>query len=211
MPISYASLPNLFSMKSCLYLISLLTLLACSDRETSNQATVGDSAKATTEASPSSVSKPSTQSRSPEKPVVGKPAKWVYEKAVNAEGQTVYKASVTSPNRLEFGFPYTGGSTVTLTLRQRADSPTLYLQVSNGEFNRSFQGGTVRIQFDSQPPATYTYSAAENGSATIIFLDAVSKLVEQLKASEKMTIDVVFHHQGSRQIVFRTAGLTWKH
>lgn len=198
-------------MKNYVYLVGLLTLFACSDRETSNQTTVGDSVQTTTEASPPSVDQPTANSQGSENPDVAHSATWVYKETVNSDGQTVYKASITSPTRLEFGFPYTGGSTVTLTIRQRDNNPTLYLQVSNGEFNQSFQGGTVRIGFDNKPPLTYAYSAAENGSATIIFLDAADKIISQLKSSEKINVDVTFHHQGNRQIQFRTIGLTWNH
>ena len=165
---------------------------------------------------PKAASPPKTTNAVPEKPVLKQVngtqyVKWRYEKKVNQDGQTTVKASITSPAILQFGFPYTGGSTVTLTLRKRDKTTTVYLQVANGQFNRSFQGGSVRIRFDGEPAVTYAYSAAENGSATVIFFDEADKFIRQIKTAKKTVITVSFYAQGNRQIEFRTAGLEWPH
>lgn len=134
---------------------------------------------------------------------------WRYEKTTDNEGRSVQKASTMSPNLLEFEFPYNGGSTATLTLRKRADDTHVYIQVSKGQFNRSFQGGQARVRFDGKAPVLYSFSAAENGSANVIFFDADQKLINQMKTARNMVVDVEFAGQGKRQITFRTAGLTW--
>ena len=189
-----------------------LTLLACSGREKATQTARVDSvrvldtipsAKRAGGVAKEPVSKQVTNPRS---------INWQYEKAVNQQGETVYKASLGSPTLLQFTFPYAGGSTAALTIRQRQQQPaTVYLQVSNGQFNRSFQGGRVRIRFDGKPAVTYTYSAAENGSASIIFFDEAGELIRQLKAARSMVVSVAFYGQGNQQIEFRTAGLVWNH
>ncbi|WP_020605007.1 hypothetical protein [Spirosoma spitsbergense] len=199
-------------MKKVHYLFYCLTLFACSGNEKSTQGSrinsvqVADtinSSKGGDGVAEAPVSKPVVSTRS-----VG----WQYQKTINEERETIHKASLDSPTLLQFGFPYTGGSTAALTIRQRQQQPaTVYLQVSNGQFNRSFQGGRVRIRFDGKPAVTYTYSAAENGSATIIFFDEAGELIRQLKAAKRMVIDVAFYGQGNRQIEFRTAGLVWNH
>jgi len=137
--------------------------------------------------------------------------KWVYSETADGAGNNTYKAVITSATVLNFGFPYAGKSIATLTIRQRAGSTTAYLQVSKGQFNRSFQGGTARIRFDRKPATTHAYSAAENGSATIIFFDAAKAFIDQLKRTDKLVIDVEFYAQGRRQIAFNTAGLVWHH
>ena len=136
---------------------------------------------------------------------------WVYEKTLDKAGRPVYKASLFSPTLLQFNFPYAGGSTATLTIRKRDSGTTLYLYVSRGQFNRSFQGGSARIRFDEKPPGTYLFSAAENGSANIIFFDSAEKLIDRMKKSKKMTVEIEFYAQGKRQIDFQTANLTWSH
>ena len=99
----------------------------------------------------------------------------------------------------------------TLTIRKRDNSTTIYVQVSKGQFNRSYQGGTARIRFDGKPPVPYSFSAAENGSATIIFFDSAQALIDRMKRADNMVVDVEFHGQGYRQIAFTIADLTWHH
>lgn len=198
-------------MKKVHYVLGCLTLFACSGGEKATQTTRANSSQVV-DTLPAT--KQVDQVANEPKPRQGTPARsinWQYETTVNQAGETVRKASLDSPTLLQFGFPYTGGSTTTLTIRQRQRQETAYLQVSNGQFNRSFQGGRVRIRFDGKPAVTYAYSAAENGSATIIFFDEAEALIRQLKTASKIVIDIVFYGQGNRQIEFRTAGLVWSH
>ena len=135
---------------------------------------------------------------------------WTYENRVEAAGDPVtHRASLTSPTRLQFGFPFTGGSTVRLGLRTRDGDALVSLHVQNGAFNKSFQGGTVRFRFDGGSAVTYRYAAAENGSATVIFLDRSDALIRKLKASRQLVVDLDFHNQGNRSFTFQTAGLRW--
>ena len=136
---------------------------------------------------------------------------WRYGKTTDRSGKPVYKASLTASNRLQFAYPYTGGSTATLTIRKGADDTYVYLEVSNGQFNRSFQSGSARVRFDGSPAVTYTLSAAENGRANIVFFDASPTLVDRIKAAHALTIDVSFPSQRVQTIDFRTAGLRWNH
>ena len=132
---------------------------------------------------------------------------WAYEKTVDKAGSTVHMASVNSANLIQFAYPYTGRSTATLTIRQKDGSAQVYIEVSNGQFNRSFQNGNARIRFDDKPPITYALLAAANGRANIVFFDAERRLINQIKASTKMSVQVMFDGQPTRQIEFRTANL----
>ncbi len=138
-----------------------------------------------------------------------RPATWVYTKTADQTGKAVEKASVTSPDVLKLGFPYEGGATATLTIRRTTNGTTLYIQVSQGQFNSSYQGGSARIRFDNQPWGTYAYSPAANGTGTTIFFDATDPLIRKIKASRTMAVDVAFNGQGRRQVTFKTAGLRW--
>ena len=198
-------------MKFLLYTISLLVLSACSSKKKETSAINNDTVLPSTGVSSTSSVKIKSDAPVLKNEALADADTWKYEKTVDKTGSTVYKASITSPARLEFGFPYTGGSTATLTLRKRNDLTTVYLQIANGQFNRSFQGGSVRIRFDGKPAVVYSYSAAENGRANIIFFDAGQKLINQLKAARNTSIDVEFYAQGHRQLPFRTAGLHWNH
>ncbi len=189
-------------------MLSLTLVWGCSTKEKTSQVAVTDQnqTKADTTA---------TQPANTTHTAVNKPdsrvgtSTWQYSKRVDNEGRTVYKASITSPRLLEFDFPYTGGSVATLTIRKRDTDTHVYIQVSKGQFNRSFQEGKARVRFDGSAPVTYTFSAAENGSANVIFFDAEKVLIKRLKTARIMLVDVDFAGQGTRQIEFRTAGLKW--
>ena len=199
-------------MNVAVFVSALLLLFSCSTKKKESLSLPTDSVQTTGKTKPAQpdVAKP-TPALSKQDAVAGA-GKWLYEQRVDNEGRTVYKASTLSPTRLDFGFPYTGGSTATLTIRTRTGSDThLYIQVSNGQFNRSFQGGMARIRFDRQSFGTYSISAAENGSANIVFFDAVQGLLRKVKAARTMTVSIEFAGQGNRQVDFKTAGLQWNH
>lgn len=189
---------------------SLLLLVACSGgNETARTARTGpvsdpaQSTSASTDATPSvsSASTPDT---------LAVRTSWTYENKVEGVDEPItHRAFLTSPTPLTLGFPYTGGSRVTLGLRERAGESVVSLQVKNGAFNQSFQGGSVGIRFDGGPAVQYTYSAAANGSATIIFLDDTNTLLQKLKTARTTLINIEFPNQSHRQLTFRTAGLRW--
>lgn len=158
-----------------------------------------------------SLGKVSSEKAVPEKSSVANAGKWHYEQKIDKEGHTVFKAFIVSPTLLEFDFPYNGGSTATLTIRKRNDDTHVYIQVSKGQFNRSFQEGKARVRFDNTSPVTYSFSAAENGSANVIFFDSERELINRMKAARNMTVDVEFAGQGQRKIDFKLAGLQWRH
>ena len=130
---------------------------------------------------------------------------WIYE-----ETRTGYKAFTVSPTVLNFPFPYDGGSTATLTLRRRSGETHVYIDVSKGQFNRSFQGGTARVRFDNRPAVSYPLVAAANGRANILFFANEQSLIDQLRQARTMVITVEFAGQDTRAIRFGTANLQWK-
>jgi hypothetical protein len=87
----------------------------------------------------------------------------------------------------------------------------VYLEASNGQFNRSFQAGSALVLFDGRAPTTYSLSAAANGRANIVFFDEGRALIKQLKTAKDVTIEVKFPGQATQTIKFRTAGLQWQH
>ncbi|MBC3787543.1 hypothetical protein [Spirosoma utsteinense] len=135
---------------------------------------------------------------------------WRYEKTKDKAGAPVFKASINGTNLLQFDYPYAGGSTATLTIRQGTGEPQVYIDVTKGQFNRSFQEGKARIQADANPPVTYTLSAAANGRANIIFIDGAGRLIRQLKTARSLQVQIQFAGQPTRSIEFSTSGLQWK-
>ena len=198
-------------MDRLLSAITLLTLASCSGEKRETRPAQDNREPMTINATPKQRSNDSA-STAPKNQVSVRAGNWVYEKTIDQQtGHAVYRASVVATNLLQFEFPYTGGSTATLTIRGRENDPQVYIEVSKGQFNRSFQGGRARIRFNEKPAVTYSLSAAANGRANIIFFDSPAKLIGQLKAARTMFIQVEFEGQPVRPVSFRTAGLQWNH
>lgn len=133
---------------------------------------------------------------------------WTYQRTAEATG-VVHKATVRSPTVLDLGYPYGRGAVATLTLRHKNGSTSVYVEVAKGQLNRSYQDGTARIRFDQQRARSYALTAAANGRANIVFVNADRSFVASLKRSAHVTVELLFTGQPNRQIAFPTAGLRW--
>ena len=194
-------------MKFVVFAGSLMVIISCSKREKGTAAVRADTV------STSVMARPDSLRANPSQPTdrVLAQAIWQYEKTVDGSGGPVYKGSLTAANKLRFAYPYTGGSTATLTIRTGNTGTNIYVEVSNGQFNRSFQGGTARVRFDGKPPVTYSLSAAANGRANIVFFDEADGFVERIRTARTVSIQVEFPGQRVQKIEFSTAGLRWNH
>ncbi|MBD2699201.1 hypothetical protein IC229_01040 [Spirosoma sp. BT702] len=197
--------------RNLVFLLNVLAFLGCADKKKPTTSTITNPVAVTSDTNTSQPVSNVSETQIYVKNNVAGSDTWQYSNRVDKEKRTVYKASITSPKLLEFEFPYSGGSVATLTLRKRESDTHVYIQVSKGQFNRSFQGGNARIRFDGRPPVNYSFSAAENGSANVIFFDSEKALIKQLKSSRSMVVDVEFAGQGTRQIMFRIANLKWNY
>lgn len=176
----------------------------CRQGETTGSATTATTPPATVSASPEleppvALTQPAVAATSPDA------GHWIYE-----ETRTGYKAFTVSPTALNFPFPYDGGSTATLTLRRRSGETHVYIEVSKGQFNRSFQGGAARVRFDNRPAVSYPLVAAANGRANILFFANEQSLIGQLRKARTLVVTVEFAGQDTRDIRFGTANLQWK-
>jgi hypothetical protein len=198
------------SMKFIFSVFILLILTNCSEPKKRTSSALSDTLAppAPIRLDPSDPNAGGSSKRTGGLPV--KAATWQYEKTTDQTGSPVYKASLLASNRLQFPYPYTGRSTATLTIRKKAGDTSVYLEVSNGQFNRSFQSGNARVRFDENPPVTYPLSAAANGRANIVFFDAKPELVDRIIASRALSIQVQFPGQRVQTIDFKTAGLRWR-
>lgn len=194
-------------MKYTVPISLLLILVNCSkQKQKTNEKQVDTVSMAAPVGLPGSVSQPQQTDGVP-----GQAGRWRYEKTADRMGNPVYKASLRASNVLQFAYPYAGGSTATLTVRRANNDTYAYLEVSNGQFNRSFQPGIARVRIDGQPPVTYALSAAANGRANIVFFDAAPTLIVRIKRARRVSMLVEFAAQKTQKIEFATAGLRWNH
>ncbi len=140
------------------------------------------------------------------------PAKgWQYESKSDQIVGSIDKAILPADNVVHFPYPYAGGSTVSLILRNRNGHTNAYLLTSKGLFTSSYQGGRAQLRFDGGRPVSYTLTAAENGSGSTVFFDADQQLIRQIRASKTMTARVQCPGLSLDELHFTTAGLRWKH
>lgn len=186
---------------------AMLIIIGCSKQESETSASRADTVSTSVMESPDSLRvNPSQRTNR----ALARAA-WNYEKTTDGTGSPVYEASLTATNTLRFAYPYTGGSIATLTIRTGNTGTNVYVEVSNGQFNQSFQSGTARVRFDGQPPVTYALSAAANGRANIVFFDEADSFVKRVRIARRVSTQVEFPGQRVQTIEFSTAGLRWNH
>lgn len=139
---------------------------------------------------------------------------WTYEEDIDEmTSKKMYFAYNISPVMLTFKFPYEGGSTFKLALRNSDNENHVLLICSKGQFMPSYgTGETMRVKFDDNQPFKINYTMPTDGSTNIVFLDvANTQFLSMLKRSEKLIIEATFYDEGNRQIRFNTKGLRWEH
>lgn len=139
---------------------------------------------------------------------------WVYsEKEDKMEGGKKYFAEVTATEKLKFEFPYDGGSTATLALRNAEGKNSIMLSVSKGQYNSDITGenNSLKMKFDDEKPMTVSYGIPSDGSSDLIFINSEAEIINKLKAAKKVLIEVEFYNEGNRQIEFIVDGLKWDH
>jgi hypothetical protein len=135
---------------------------------------------------------------------------WSYREDLDPMTSTTdYFASVTSTNELDFEFPYNGGSTGTLTVRNVGEGNEVVLQISKGQFMMSFGDKSLTVRFDDKPPMTVGYNGTSDGSSDTIFLNSSQNLINNLKTAKKMLIEVEFYNEGNQILEFDVEGFKW--
>ena len=120
-------------------------------------------------------------------------------------GSTDTFASIESDNEVEFEFPYNGGSTLSIVVRESQKFGTdVYLSISNGQFvGYAFDGSDyVTFKFDDGPLQKYYFNDHAHGSKDVIFLRKEKELIEKFKTAKKIMIEAPFYLNGSKQFTF---------
>ena len=136
---------------------------------------------------------------------------WQYEEDTDKMTSKIELfASVEAKEKLQFNFPYAGGSTATFMIRKKDGKTSLLLLISKGQFHYNYgEQKQVRIRFDDTPAKNYNYSEASDGSSDVIFLNDEKGILAQIKASKKMLIEAEFYQEGNRTMEFNVEGLKW--
>lgn len=130
------------------------------------------------------------------------------------DNSSYHYSSCSSLNKVELKFPYNGGSTLDILLRNgfKKQGNEVILQIDKGQFMSSFDGDeTIKIKFDDNPTKEYSYQNEGTGQSTTIFLNHSNSIIEKLKKSKRVIIEVDFFDNGSFQFEFNVEGLKWNY
>lgn len=141
-------------------------------------------------------------------------SKWRYNEDTDQMRNTKsYWAMLASENSVDFDFPYNGGSTLKMELRKSAKyGNDIYFTISKGQFSCGYDGCRATIKFDNGKPQKISLVEAGDADMTTLFLAGkAGNLAAKIKKSKTMMIELNFYQEGSRQFLFHTEGLQWKH
>lgn len=187
-------------MKYLIFLVSLLIIISCESKNSADSPKQEDTVKSV-----------SSDTEKKEISKSEKESSWKYsEKEDKMTSNKILYASVIAKEKLQFDFPYNGGSEATLIIRKNDNVNDIMLRVSKGQFNNSISGGDVRIRFDELKPKKYSFLPPSDGSSDVIFLKPVKELLSKIKQSHKMIIEAEFFNEGLRHIEFDIEGLKFE-
>lgn len=140
---------------------------------------------------------------------------WIYDSSTDEmRGTKSFFAKTVSLNSHDFDFPYNGGSKLMLTVRKKGSSNDIYITISKGQILcGSYNGCEVSFKFDDGKVQSITMVEPESHNSDMLFVSydkTVSKLIDQMSRSKKLTVEVPFYREGKRQFNFDISGLDWK-
>ncbi|MBP5136431.1 MAG: hypothetical protein ILP23_03770 [Paludibacteraceae bacterium] len=140
--------------------------------------------------------------------------KWTYSENIDemTEKKTFF-ASLTSDNKVDFDFPYEGGSSLSINVRQSPKyGKDVYFTISKGQFTDIFNG-SISVKFDNGSIEKYSCSGASDADTGVLFLSGnVDKFIKKLKEAKQIKVQASFFQEGDRTFTFTTpVGLEWKH
>ncbi|MFV0538852.1 MAG: hypothetical protein ACK5M3_16030 [Dysgonomonas sp.] len=138
-------------------------------------------------------------------------SKWLYSEDINTmDDSQTYFASLKAEEMLYFDFPYSGGTTVSILVRNKSKKNEVMLQISQGQFLSSYNNN-IKVRFGDATAETYSYNEPSDHSSTTIFINNPKKFITNLKKSEKVIIQCGFYQEGNKTIKFDTKGFEWNH
>lgn len=135
---------------------------------------------------------------------------WVYsQRQDELRGRTEYYADVVSENSVSFDFPYSGGSTLRITIRKSPQyGEDVIFRISNGQFVCGVYDCNGAISFDGNSERL-TLATPSDHSSDVLFAKYGSAIIRKLKSSDRTVVELPFYQEGNRQFTFATTNLEW--
>ena len=137
--------------------------------------------------------------------------KWQYE--ADTDGMTglkIVSASVGSSNQHRLSFPYQGGTSARLTIRQRGDDePDIFLVLNRGQFMCGRTRCKVLVKFDDDDALDYSGIGASDGSTEVVFIQSESIFMDKVPSAKRLKVEALLFREGTRIFEFDVSGLSW--
>ena len=123
----------------------------------------------------------------------------------------MHYAQCEATEKVDFKFPYDGGSTANLTIRYNSKNKNeVIVSVDKGQF-MSGSDQSVAVKFDNDKPQSFNYSEAADGSSNYIFINNSATFINRIKSAKHIIIEAQFFNNGTKQIEFNTKDLAWNY
>jgi hypothetical protein len=136
---------------------------------------------------------------------------WVY--AMDTDKMTSkrrYYAGLVATNKLDFAFPYDGGSTGALNIGNVGNGNVVMLLINNGQFLTG-ENHPMYVKFDNSAPMTFNSTRTSAVGQNTLLLYPVSKFISYIKKARKMLVRAEFYQNGYQEMEFDVAALKWNH
>lgn len=136
---------------------------------------------------------------------------WTYQTKKDEMRNSETKFAITdSSNKVDFEFPYNGGSILSLIVRKNSGGNDVYITISKGQFLcSSFDDCEVGFRFDDDKIMSVTMVGSDSHDSDVLFvkLDSTeNKVINRLKTSKKLIIEPKFYQHGNAQFSFNVDG-----
>lgn len=138
---------------------------------------------------------------------------WMYtNKKDEMTGKIISLATIMSTNTIDLDFPYKGGTVGYFSLRKHPrDGENVFFGISKGQLLcPSYEGCTVILRFDDNPPVEYHAQPPSDYSNTALFISEYQEILDRLRTSKHLIIEAEFYQAGRQHFKFNTNGLQWQ-
>lgn len=145
--------------------------------------------------------------------VLADKSSWIYSNETDElTNKQTYFAAVDANELLQFQPPYDGGTTVTLTIRNRRGKDEVILGISKGQFLSNIGSNRdIKVKFDDSKVLKFGYRDPADYSSTYIFIDNANSFISKLKKSKNLIIECTFYNEGAQIVHFDVNKFSWNH
>ena len=139
---------------------------------------------------------------------------WEYNESKDEmRGSVSHFAQSGSINNITLDFPYTGGTSLFLVLRNTPENGNeVLINTNNGQLWCEYNNCYMSAKFDNGEVKRYPLAKAVAGSSETMFLDgSIEQFINDLKKSKTAMLEVGFFNYGNQQFEFETSDLEWSY